>query len=160
MSLKDRLLASNAPAWIYEEKGDMLLGLVVNRSTRTTDYGPYEIITFLPDEPPTVGGSTTFTVRVDEEDVPYTGGPLAWHAMGAVAAKEVAQKDPQPGDRGGVLYDGQKVAQSGQGKGKKYDVIQLVVEKAVGAPVVPVAAAPAAPAESFTADDIDDDEEF
>ena len=173
-SIADRLAAANAPAWIPTTKGDLLTGKVVNRSTRTTDFGEYDIITYDPSQggEVSVGGSATFTINTKDADgnaveQPYTGGPLAWHAMGAVARGEIERSNPEPGDEGGVLFDGTAIAQKGQGRGKSYSIFRVVNDKSP-ANVAAAAARPAdapvpgevtevdVPAEQF----VDDEEPF
>lgn len=145
LDMKARLAATSAPAWIPTKSGDLICGRVINRTPRVTEHGEYDILTIDVDEV-TVNGSSTFKVKVDDKDVAYSGGPLAWHAMGSVAKKEVEGSDPRPGDEIGVLFDGEKIAQAGPGKGKPYKVFKLVVDHtAPAAYTVPTAyEAPAA----------------
>lgn len=131
MSMRDRLQAANAPAWIPETKGDLLCGVVANVSSRSTDYGDYPIVTVAltgKDAEATVKGSADFTVKTAEGDEPWAGGPLAFHAMGSVAANEIERSNPQVGDEIGILYDGTAIAQQGQGKGKSYRIFRVVVD--------------------------------
>lgn len=154
LDMKARLAATSAPAWIPEKGGDLITGRVINRSTRVTEHGEYEILTIDVDEA-TVNGQTEFKVGAGENITAYTGGPLAWHAKGGVAKNEVTSADPRPGDEIGVLYDGEKIAQSGPGKGKPYKVFKLVVDH-TATPAAPVAENPySAPAAT---DELDTEE--
>lgn len=146
MSVRDQLKYAKAPTWpVYKDgvKGDMLTGLLVNRSTRETEFGTVAILTILPDEPPTVGLKETFNVTIDGQDLPYRSGPLSWQAMGTVAKREVEEQDPQVGDEVGLLFEGQRVAQKGPFAGKTYEAWTLVVKRASGAQVAISVVAPA-----------------
>ena len=153
-SMRDRLEATKAPSWLTKEnrpvKGDILSGQIVNIATGTSDYGDYTIITFgftgHPDDEVTRGGSSDFTVKTADGPVKWDGkSPLAWHAIGTVAANEVERANPQIGDRAGVLYDGSAIAQKGTGAGKSYDIWRFAVD-AADRPALAAAATAAAPA--------------
>jgi hypothetical protein len=148
-NMRARLEAAKAPSWLTKEhrpvKGDILSGEIVNISTGTSDFGDYTIITVgfsgHPDDEVTRGGMNDFKVKTADGEVPWTGGPLAWHAIGTVAANEVERANPAIGDRIGILYDGSALAQKGQGAGKSYEVFRVAVDR-----VVPVDAAREVPA--------------
>jgi pyruvate/2-oxoacid:ferredoxin oxidoreductase alpha subunit len=75
------LLEHQAVAWMPQE-GDRLTGTVVGRYTRTDgDYGDYDVI----------------------EVATASGAVIAWHAFGTVAKNAVARRNPQDGDRIGVM---------------------------------------------------------
>ena len=165
LSMRDRLNATSAPAWHPTVQGDILTGVVAGRSSRKSDNGDYEVITVIPSEAPTMGGSTTFNTGITDPQ-PYTGGPLAWHVTGKVAESAVAENNPQVGDAIGVLFGGTGIAQSGHGKGKEYRIFKVVVDHAA-APVVPnqTEALPFTPGFVTEIDDaetsvLNDDEEF
>ena len=155
-NMRARLEAAKAPSWLTKEhrpvKGDILSGEIVNISTGTSEYGDYTILTFgfsgHPDDEVTRGGTSDFKVKTADGEVPWTGGPLAWHAIGTVADNEVTRANPHIGDRAGVLYDGTAIAQKGTGKGKSYDIFRYAVDRQV-----PVDAAREVPATSTQAVD-------
>lgn len=138
-NMRARLEAAKAPSWLTKEhrpvRGDILSGEIVNISTGTSEYGDYTILTFgfsgHPDDEVTRGGTSDFKVKTADGEVPWTGGPLAWHAIGTVADNEVTRANPHIGDRAGVLYDGTAIAQSGTGKGKSYDIFRFAVDRQV-----------------------------
>lgn len=126
--MKSRLQATKAPAWIPTQQGDVLIGEVVNRSTRSNDNGDYEVIVVQPTEV-TVGGKSSFLVGREGEETTYESGtPLAWHAIGRVGARAVHDANPQYGDEVGVLFDGTAIAQAGPGKGKSYRIFKVVCD--------------------------------
>lgn len=170
-SMRDRLEAAKAPSWLTKElrpvKGDIISGEIVNISTGTSDYGDYTIITYgfpgHPDDEVTRGGSKSFKIKTADGLVDWDGkSPLAWHAIGTVAANEVERADPHVGDRAGTLYDGTAIAQKGTGQGKSYDIWRFAVDRA-SVPAITPGGAPLrvqaeAPAAAYVA--ADDEEPF
>lgn len=78
--LNESLDIDFAPAWIANEF-DKLIGVVVDKSSRTTDDGTYPILTFKITETPT-------PVRLKEGEA-KAGDVVAWHAMGTIAMNAV-----------------------------------------------------------------------
>jgi hypothetical protein len=105
MSNRDDLLARldapSAEAWIPEHPGDLLVGVVVARSSRDAGYGPYPIVTVRP-ERVTVAGAERSTDQ-----------PLAWHAMSTVASAKVDELAARAGGRIAVRFDGERTSRAG-----------------------------------------------
>jgi hypothetical protein len=91
-SLYDRAAADFPSAWRPTKKGDGLVGELVDRSTRTSDFGGYEILT------------------VRQED----GTELAWHAFHTAGAYAIQRQDPRVGDRIAIVYHGKGEATEGK----------------------------------------------
>jgi hypothetical protein len=102
-SMKDRLDAGNAEAW-KPEPNDELIGKVVGLSRRTTEWGPYQIVT------------------VQRED----GTTAAFHAYHTVAANLLKDEQPGIGDEIGIRYLGKVDAPNSQYG--SYEGYKLVVD--------------------------------
>jgi len=82
--------------WWEHEEGDKLVGTVVDRSTRVSEYGPYEIV----------------TVEAEGESTEKSGKPIpegeerAYHANSTIGKTDVPKLDPRVGDSFGVKYLG------------------------------------------------------
>mgnify|MGYP000157906185 CR=1 len=74
--LNESLDIDFAPAWIANEF-DKLIGVVVDKSSRTTEYGEYPILTVKITQTPT-------PVRLKDGEA-KAGDVVAWHAMGTIA---------------------------------------------------------------------------
>jgi len=94
-SLSERL-DSFPEAWRPTNAGEKLIGELTDVDLRESDYGePYAVLTVLAEE-----GSTQ-----DEEMIP-PGTELTWHAFHAMARNAVRKKQPQVGERVGIVYAG------------------------------------------------------
>lgn len=103
-SLRDLVDKDYAEGWKPNE-GDYLEGVVTEISSRDGGYGEYPILTVLTD---------------DKKEI-------AWHASSTVAKSQVADKQPNVGDRIGVLYKGKQPKKSDP-KVEQH-VYRLVVER-------------------------------
>lgn len=107
--------------------GDKLVGTLVEITTRDNGHGPYPL------------------VEIETAD----GRLVHFHAWHTVAASELAQKNPAPGDRVGVKYLGVPA-------GKSYESYRVMIERQTPAPVTAgdeLAAAQAAVSEAAAAHD-------
>ncbi len=100
-SLSDRLDRPVALPW-RPTKGDKLMGIVVGRETRSSQYGDYEAI----------------TIRDDADGV-----NKCWHAFHTVSKTEVAKQNPQVDDRIGLKYCGKSGEQG-------YEMYVVIVDHA------------------------------
>lgn len=75
--LNDSLDIDFSPAWIAEPL-DKLIGIVVDKSSRTTDDGEYPILTVKITQTPT-------PVRLKDGSEAKVGDLVAWHVMGTIA---------------------------------------------------------------------------
>jgi hypothetical protein len=103
-SLRDLVDKDYAEGW-KPEAGDYLEGEIIEISKRDGGYGDYPII----------------TVRQDD------GNELAWHASPTIAKAQVADKQPNVGDRIGILYKG-KLPKKSDPKVEQH-VYRVVVER-------------------------------
>jgi hypothetical protein len=114
-SLSERL-DSFPEAWRPTNAGEKLIGELTDVDLRESDYGePYAVLTVLAEE-----GSTQ-----DEEMIP-PGTELTWHAFHAMARNAVRKKQPQVGERVGIVYAGTGEAQPGRKPPERW---RLVVER-------------------------------
>lgn len=133
-SLADSLDRDPAEWWEHEE-GDKLIGSVVDRSTRTSEYGPYEIVTIVAEEGSTEKGGKAIPV----------GDERSYHANSTIGKQDVASMNPQVGDDFGVKYLGIPT-------GKDYKLFRHRMDRKVAVPVG--APAPAANPEPVADDDV------
>jgi hypothetical protein len=114
-SLSERL-DSFPEAWRPTNAGEKLIGELTDVDLRESDYGePYAVLTVLAED-----GSTQ-----DGEMIP-PGTELAWHAFHAMARNAVKKKQPQVGERVGIVYAGVGEAQPGMNAPVRW---RLVVER-------------------------------
>ena len=86
MSTLEERLDSFPEAWRPETLGEKLIGELTELDTRESEYGePYPIL----------------TVLSEADGVEYT-----WHAFHTMARNAVAKKNPQVGERVGIVYGG------------------------------------------------------
>lgn len=112
-TLSDRLDGFPEP-WKPTKPGSKLLGELVDRDTRASEYGePYVILTIEAEEGSTVDGRPI-------------AGEWAWHAFHTMSRSEVTRRDPQIGDRVGVAYHGLGEAREGMNAPARF---RLVVER-------------------------------
>jgi hypothetical protein len=139
MSLTERL--DNFPEpWMGRQAGDKLIGELVDRDTRASEYGdPYEILTVDAEEGSILDGE------------PITG-EYAWHAFHTMSRSEVARRNPQIGERVGIAYHGKGEAAPGMNAPERYRVL---VERPQGHLPIPDTAEPEAENEGDGQDDED-----
>ena len=110
MSLTERLDTFPEP-WGGRKKGDKLIGELVDRDTRASEYGdPYEILTVDAEEGSIMDGK------------PITG-EYAWHAFHTMSRNEVARRNPRIGERVGIAYHGTGEAAPGMNAPERYRVL-------------------------------------
>jgi hypothetical protein len=101
-------------AWRPKQAGDKLIGELVDRSTRESEYGdPYEILTVEAEEGSILDGQPI-------------GGEWAWHAFHTMSRGEVRRKNPQIGERVGIAYHGTGEAAPGMNAPERF---RLIVER-------------------------------
>jgi len=106
MTSIEQRLDSFPEAWKPTEAGEKLIGEVTDVDLRESEYGdPYPILTVL-----------------SEKD----GVEYAWHAFNTMARNAVAKKQPQIGERVGIVYAGIGEAQPGMNAPKRW---RLIVER-------------------------------
>jgi hypothetical protein len=81
-----------APAW-RPRQGDILEGKVLERSSRVTDYGEYPILTLEGEGGRIQGGE-------------LVSGEIAVHGVHTALKNQIEDKNPQPGDYVGILFQG------------------------------------------------------
>ncbi len=81
-----------AEAWIPENEGDTIIGIVETVSTRDGEHGTYPIV----------------TIQTDD------GEHRAVHGFGTVLAGHIEQDKPQPGDRYAIRYAGERGSKNGR----------------------------------------------
>jgi hypothetical protein len=114
-SLAERL-DSFPEAWRPTNAGEKLIGELTDVDLRESDYGdPYTVLTVLAED-----GSTQ-----DGEMIP-PGTELAWHAFHTMARNAVKRKQPQVGERVGIVYAGVGEAQPGMNAPVRW---RLLVER-------------------------------
>jgi hypothetical protein len=114
-SLAERL--DNFPeAWQPTNPGEKLIGELTDVDLRESEYGdPYSVLTVAAEE-----GSTQ-----DGEMIP-PGTELAWHAFHTMARNEVKRKQPQVGEKVGIVYAGKGEAKPGKNAPERW---RLLVER-------------------------------
>lgn len=114
-SLAERL--DNFPeAWRPTSEGEKLIGELVDIDLRESDYGePYPVLTVLAED-----GSSQ-----DGKMIP-PGTELSWHAFHTMARNAVKRKQPQVGERVGIVYAGLGEAQPGMNAPVRW---RLLVER-------------------------------
>ena len=95
MNLAERLDRDPAEWWEHEE-GDRLIGVVVDRGTRLSEFGAYEVISVEVTEASTEKGGKKIPV----------GEERAYHASSSIGKQDVPKLDPRIGDGFGVKYLG------------------------------------------------------
>jgi hypothetical protein len=114
-SLSERL-DSFPEAWRPKNVGEKLIGELIDVDLRESDYGePYAVLTVLAEE-----GST------QDGEMIAPGIELTWHAFHAMARNAVRKKQPQVGERVGIVYAGTGAAQPGRKPPERW---RLVVER-------------------------------
>jgi hypothetical protein len=104
-TLSERLDSFPEP-WKPTEKGEKLVGRLVEVDLRESDYGePYPILT------------------VESE---VDGKEYAWHAFHTMARNAVKKKQPQPGEKVGIVYGGLGEAEQGRNAPVRW---RLLVER-------------------------------
>jgi hypothetical protein len=117
-NLADRL-DSFPEAWRPTNAGEKLIGELTDVDLRESDYGdPYAVLTVAAEE-----GSSE-----DGQPIP-AGTEKAWHAFHAMARNAVKKKQPQIGERVGIVYAGQGDAQPGMNPPVRW---RLVVDRPKG----------------------------
>lgn len=102
---------TGAPAWVPEEKGDGVQGVVVFVDEQPDEYKDGETVPVL-------------TLKVsDDESVRVIG-------FSSVLRREIRKHDPQKGDTFAVKYLGEKELKSGKFKGKPYKHYATAIRKA------------------------------
>ena len=136
--LADRL-DSFPEAWRPTNQGEKLIGELTDVDLRESDYGdPYAVLTVAAEE-----GSTE-----DGQPIP-AGTEKAWHAFHAMARTAVKKKQPQIGERVGIVYAGEGDAQPGMNPPVRW---RLIVDRPK-AQQFDYTALPAGEAEGDTDDD-------
>ena len=113
MGYSDALDAPDAEAWI-SKSGDKLIGMVIDRDTRTGGtFGDYEIVTVEVTEPSTEDGGSAIEV----------GAARAVHCFGTILSDRVEKLNPREGDVIGFKNNGvSDKAKPGQSPAKLYKV--------------------------------------
>lgn len=81
-----------AEAWIPENEGDTIIGIVESVSTREGEHGDYTIV----------------TIQTDDGEL------LAVHGFGMVLAGHLDKDRPQTGDRYAIRYAGERGSKNGR----------------------------------------------
>lgn len=81
-----------AEAWIPDQEGDTIIGIVETVSTRDGEHGTYPIV----------------TIQTDD------GEHRAVHGFGTVLTGHIEQDKPQPGDRYAIRYAGERGSKNGR----------------------------------------------
>lgn len=119
VDLLDEMGEGDEPAWVAENSGDGIQGVVLKRSTTTSEYMP--------------GPVPVVTVRTPAGEAYRVIG------YGSVLSREIEDADPRPGDTFAVKYFGRKTNKAG----KEYHHYKVAVRRGTG--VVPQAATPEPP---------------
>ncbi len=112
-SLEDRLNDEPAPGW-RPEKGEQIIGTIVEIGEAKGDYAAYPLIT-----------------------IETATGDIAVHAFHTVLRQELESKQPAEGDRIGIRY-------LGVPDDKDYESYRVVIERATPRATAPAPVAPPA----------------
>jgi hypothetical protein len=110
--LLDEMQDDDAEAWVPEEPGDGIQGVVIKRGTTRSDYDDDKVV-------------PTMTIRVK------SGECFRIVGYSSVLAREIIDQDPQPGDTVALKYFGEKTVKRGKFAGKPYKHTGLLVRKPV-----------------------------
>lgn len=101
---------SGAPAWVPENAGEGIQGVVVSVTSQPDDYDPNDTV-------PVV------TLKTADGGFRVIG-------FATVLRREIREKDPRPGDTFAVKYLGQLAIKKGANAGKPYRAYRAAIAKA------------------------------
>lgn len=110
-SMQERLEGPEPEAWVPENEGELIFGEVEEVSRREGDFGEYTVVTL---------------VDADGQVWNVAG-------FGTVLAGKLEDLDPQPGDKLGVKFAGEKTAKNG----KAYKDWRVIIERSNAPVTVP-----------------------
>lgn len=109
--LLDTLNDAGAPAWVPDEAGEGVQGIVTSVSDQEDEFNPGEKVPVVTIE------------MADGEKVRVIG-------FGSVLRREIADADAQPGDTFAVKYFGEREILKGRWAGKNYKLYKVAVRRA------------------------------
>ena len=106
-TLADALEGNYPDAFMFEEEGARIIGKVRGFTKGFSKYGPHLVVTIQNEE---------------------NGETISVHCLHTSLRNQMLEADPKPGDRIGIIYVGDRVAETGKRKGTAYKEFRVRVD--------------------------------